>query len=207
MKKLVFLTLILLSNAAYAISTPGDSSGSMSTPTGFFFKPYVGADYQYTGVNYSGIPGTSRNYGDIFSDSFSGGDVHIGARVHKYFGVEASYFDTASSSKSGLLGTTASSSAKFDGWSVDTMGYFPVASKFELIGTAGYARIDAKGSVTVGGTTYSSGGWDNAVRIGGGAQYWLTDNINVRGLLRYESIDSSVIDNAVIADLGLNWQF
>lgn len=194
MKKYILIASVFFATAAQA-------------DDGFYFKPYVGADYEYTGVSYGNVPGTAVSYGDIFPSSFSGGDVHIGARLHQYFGLEGSYFDTASSNKSAVLGTSASSSARFDGWSIDAMGYIPLAPKFELIGTAGYARIDVKGSIAISGTNFSDGGWSNAGRVGGGAQYWITDNLNIRGLVRYENINTTGIDNAVLADIGINWQF
>lgn len=201
MKFLSILSLLaLFSGSAYAADAPNNEYG-------FYFKPYVGADYEYTGVSYGNVAGTGVSYGDIFPSSFNGGDIHIGARLHKYFGIESSYFDTASSNKSGVLGTSASSSARFNGWSIDAMGYIPIAQKFELIGTAGYARIDTKGSISISGTTFSDSGWSNAGRVGGGAQYWITDNFNIRGLVRYENINRTGIDNAVLADIGINWQF
>jgi len=193
----------MLSGAAYAASAPA------TTADGFFFKPYVGADYQYTSVNFNSVPGTAYNYGDFFADSFNGGDVHVGARVHKNLGFEVGYFDTASSSQS--FSPTASSSAKLDGWTLDAMGYLPVddAHKFELIGTAGIARTTASGSITISGTTYSLGsGSETKARVGAGAEYWITDSLNVRGLVRWQDADfGGAVNNAVIASLGLNWQF
>src|ERR1700693_2037350 len=92
---------------ALALFVPSIASAADSSE--FFFKPYVGADYQYTSVNFKNVPGTAYNYGSFFADSCSGGDVHIGARVHKNLGFELGYSDTLSESKSSILGTTASS--------------------------------------------------------------------------------------------------
>lgn len=204
----IFTVLSLLAGSAYAVETPGDTNG---VPDGFFFKPYVGADYQYTAVSYNGIAGTSFNYGDGFANSFNGGDFHIGARVHQYLGFEGGYFDNASSKKSGILGTTASSSIKFDGWTIDALGYLPLGAskKFELIGTAGVAFTSASGSATINGTRYALGSSSETEgRIGGGAEYWLTDNLNVRGLVRYQSADfNGIVNDAVVSSLGVNWQF
>jgi len=194
----------MLSGAAYAANAPA------TTSDGFFFKPYIGADYEYSNVSYNNVTGTGVSYGDIFADSFNGGDVHVGARIQKYLGFEAGYFDTASESKSNILGTSLSSSAKFDGWTLDAMGYLPVddAQKFELIGTAGIARTTASGTITVSGTTYSANGSETKGRIGAGAQYWITDNLNVRGLVRYQDADfGGIANNVIVTSLGLNWQF
>lgn len=40
------------------------------------------------------------------------------------------------------------------------------------------------------------------------AQYWLTDNIKVRGIVRYQGADfDDVVDSAIIGNAGLNFQF
>lgn len=204
MKRIVFVIAILFSVDAYAATAkpPADNDG-------FFFKPYIGVDYEYTSASYNNIGASNVSYGDIFSNSFNGGDIHVGARVHQYLGFEASYFDTANSNKSNVLGSSIGTSSKYDGWSIDAMGYLPVdqAKKFELIATTGYANIAAKGSATISGTTYNSNENDNAWRIGGGAQYWVTDNLNIRGLVRYETLNGTAINDAVLADIGVNWQF
>lgn len=198
---LTFAAALALSGSAYAVSTPGDAS---AIPSGFFFKPYVGADYQYTSVNY-------KDNGDqVLADSFNGGDVHIGARVHQYLGFEGGYSDTASSNKSNILGTGLNSSVKLEEWTLDAMGYLPIdqAHKFELIATAGIARVNAHGSLTIGAARESGNGWENDGRIGAGAQYWLTDNINVRGLVRYQGADfGGLASDAIISSLGVNYQF
>ena len=192
----------MLSGTAYAdMSAP-------SLPDGFFFKPDVGADYQYTTLDYNTVPGTSYSFSDFFADSFNGGDVHVGARVHKYLGFEAGYYDTASSSKSGLLGTTASSSAKLQGENLDAMGYLPLGdSKAELIGLVGANHTSGKASVIVSGTTYTGNGSKTFAEYGGGAQYWFTNNLNARILVRYEDVNTTGINDAVSTSLGLNWQF
>lgn len=174
-----------------------------ATPTdyGFFFKPYLGADYDQYHTNYS-----SGNDG-VFSNNLNGGDIHIGARIHKYAGFEVSYFDTASSSESNVRGTGLSTKAKLDGGSLDIMGYLPLgeSQKFELIGTVGITTTKTTGDISNGNT---AGNTETKGRIGAGAQYWLTDNLNARALIRYQDADvNSQIDNFVVTTVGLNWQF
>lgn len=211
---LTFTAALALASAAFAVPTPGDTNTPSMGLNGFFFKPYLGADYQYTSVSYQDIGTTGYSYGDIFANSFNGGNVHIGARVHKNLGLEVGYFDNASESKSSILGTTATSSVKLDGWTFDALGYLPLgeSQRFELIGTAGVAitSAKAKGSITISGTTYSgfASKTETEGRFGAGAQYWLTDHLNVRGLVRYQSADlGGVADSAIVSTLGLNWQF
>lgn len=191
MNKLLFTLIALLPIAANA------------TDGGFYFKPYVGANYDQYHVNYS-----SGNDG-IFSDNLNGGDIHIGARVHKYLSFEGGYFDTAYSDKSGVLGTNINTSAKLDGWNADILGYLPLddAQRFELIGTVGVARTKAKGTASaVSSITLSD--TETKGRIGAGGQFWITDKLNVRALVRYQDADfKNTIDNVVVTSIGLNWQF
>lgn len=40
------------------------------------------------------------------------------------------------------------------------------------------------------------------------AKYWLTNNVNARGLVRYQGADfDGLAENAVIGNAGLNFQF
>lgn len=168
---------------------------------GFFFKPYVGADYDYVHANY-------KDGGDqIAEDNLNGADVHVGARVHKYLGFEGGYLWTGNGNKSNVLGSGINTSVNVRGFTFDALGYLPVIDKFELIGTAGVSRLRA--DLNVSGLIAGSGHeYETKGRVGGGAQYWLTDNLNVRGIVRYQGANfSGALDNAVIASLGLNWQF
>lgn len=200
MKRLLFILALLIPSLAAA-----------DDGTGFFFKPYVGADYQYSDVSYKDISGTPYNWGDGFTSNFNGGDIHIGARVNKYLGVEAGYFDNASSSKNATIaGLPANSSARFNGETLDALGYLPLgeSQKFELIGTTGLAYTSASASGAVGANHLSLSQSEWEWRIGAGAEYWLTDNINARGLVRYQTADfSGVVDNAIVTSVGLNYQF
>lgn len=191
---------LLITAAIIALSSPAIASD-------FFFKPYVGADYDYIHPDYQSQSGISGN--DIASDSLNGGDIHIGARIHKYAGLEASYLWTASSDKNNILGTGINTSVDVKGFALDAMGYIPIdeGSKFELIGTAGISRLTS-GLKLTGATVASNHESEIKGRIGGGAQYWLTDNLNARGIVRYQGADfSGSLNNAVIASIGLNWQF
>jgi opacity protein-like surface antigen len=221
MKSFLTVSLIaatMLSSAAYAASpakaqaaSPAatQTSSSWASDNGFFFKPYVGADYDYVSINYSTIPGTSSDYGTLASKSLNGGDFHVGARVHKYLGFEASYLATASSSKNNILGSGLNSSIKLSGFTFDALGYLPIQAipKLELIGTAGVSNL--KATIDFNGVAAGSGHkTETKGRVGAGAQYWLTDNLNVRGLVRYQGANfSGVVDDAIVSSIGLNWQF
>lgn len=169
----------------------------------FYFKPYVGASYDFVRANY-------KNGGErIANDNLSGGDIHIGARIHKYLGFEGSYLWTPDATKDNVLGTGINTKVNVQGAALDAMGYLPVldSGKAELIATAGVSRLKAKFSL--GGVAAGSGSeWETKGRVGGGAQYWVTEHANVRGLVRYQGASfSDALANAWIYSLGLNWQF
>lgn len=191
MKKQVFIFLLL--------TLLGQSHQAKAD--GFYFKPYVGANYDYAHLNY-------KDGGDqLAEDNLNGGDIHVGARIHKYLGFEGSYLWTADGRKSDVLGSGINTSVSATGFALDAMGYLPVMDKLELIATAGVSRLTehAKSS---GALVLSSTESETKGRIGAGAQYWLTDNLNARGIVRYQGADfSGDLSSAVIATIGLNWQF
>lgn len=192
MKKLALILPILLSTPVYAKD--------------FFFKPYVGADYQYTHIDYEFEPINAVNGNKLLEDSLNGGNIHLGARVHNNLGFEAGYFLTENAGKSNILGSGLDSNVKLHGFTFDALGYVPVTAKTELIGTVGLAHQTAKLSGTV--LTASSSDSETKGRIGGGAQYWVNDNFNVRGLVRYQDADfDNTAKSAIIANLGINYQF
>lgn len=196
MKKLSILLPLLLTTNAYA--------------SDFYFKPYVGANYDYAKLDYQDIPGTGLNGSDIASDSLNGADVHIGARVHKYLGFEASYLWTADSTKDNVLNTGVNTKVNVRGETLDAMGYLPIdeKGKFELIGTVGVSHLRAHANFSALGANGSDSETETKGRFGGGAQYWLSDNINARGIVRYQGADfDGDLNNAIIASIGLNYQF
>lgn len=195
MKILLPVFLILLTDSAYAMETTSNDNG-------FFFKPYIGADYDYTHARYQG-GGTQ-----IAEDNLNGGDIHIGVRLHKYLGAEASYFQTEQAGKSNVLGTGINTTVQLKGETFDIMGYLPVYNKLELIGTGGVSSLKATLALKGVGGHLSESQTEIKGRIGAGAQYWLTDNINIRGIVRYQGADfSGSVNNVVVSSLGLNCQF
>lgn len=202
-----YLKTTLCLSALALLSAPAQADTS-----NFFFKPYIGADYQYTSVNYEDdIAGTGINGDDIANDSLHGVNLHLGARVHRNLGFEAGYLWTDEADKSNVLGTGINTKTSVKGFTFDALGYLPVddAGKLELIGTVGVSHFKAEVEASAPGLgTGSIDSTETKPRFGGGAQYWFTDNLNVRGLVRYQGADfDGAVKNAVTANLGLNFQF
>lgn len=194
MKK-IFLTLAIIFS-----STP---VMAIEYPTGFFFKPYMGADYDYMHVSYK------DGGGDVLKSNLNGFDIHAGARVNKYLGFEGSYLWTANADKDNVLGSGIDTSVNVRGFTLDALGYLPVTSdnKLELIGTVGVSRLKAEFSAT-GIVGVSGSETEYKPRFGAGAEYWVTDNSNLRGLVRYQAADfDDNASHAIVASVGLNYQF
>lgn len=190
---------------------------AMAAEKTYSWNPYIGVDYQRMSFDYqTGDIGTGAIVDGelVLDDSLNGLNVHIGARPHQNFGVELGYFRTENADKDIAAGSTVgpgsvaladfTTKTRVQGVTLDAMGYLPVASNFELIGTAGvlwnrmninFAGFKAKESEI---------DW----RVGAGAQFNITDNVNLRGLVRYQTADfDGVADNAWVYSAGLNYGF
>lgn len=170
-----------------------------------FFKPYVGADYQYTSVDYQDDPTIGITGDSIADDTLHGVNMHVGARVHRYLGFEAGYLLTDNGTKKNVLGTGINTKTRLYGYNIDAMGYFPLSGWFELIGTVGISRLTQK----FGATGFrAEKDTETKGRIGAGMQYWLTNNASIRAIVRYQGMNfDNSADGAVIADLGFNYMF
>lgn len=191
----------------------------------FNFKPYIGFDLQRTAYSYNDnydIGGGLALDGDaILEDNLDGFNIHVGNRFSKHFGLELGYFRTKEEGKNIANGATVgpgtvatadfSTDVKVHGLTLDGLGYLPLGEqeRFELIGTAGLSWSKAEVEATVPGV--GSGDVDESeigFRVGAGAQYNFTDNINLRGLVRYQTADfDDVVDNAWTYGVGLNYSF
>lgn len=185
-------------------------------------NPYVGFDLQHYSINYD------NGLDEALDGGLFGGNIHIGNRFNEHFGLELGYFRMREGSKnvnfdlSGATGTPGdaltSTDVKAQGFSLDGMGYFPVGEKksIELIGTAGIswtkAELTLNGTVNGVAGSVSDDQSEFGYRAGAGAQFHLTDQVSLRGLVRYQSMgfDSSgfdVTDNAWIYSAGVNYSF
>lgn len=207
MKNFIFATsVVLLASQAHAASTktanPSDE---------LFFKPYVGADYQFSKYGNKNI-GVGVESSDIIDTGLNSGNVHVGARIHKNLGIEFGYAQSQTASKETSavvvtnlgtfpIGKTETQTRAFTG---DVLGYYPVTPQTELIGTVGVSYTKAE--VSALGVNFNEKEWKP--RVGAGAQYWLTDTLNTRALVRWQGADfDNSVGNAVVGTLGVNYQF
>lgn len=191
-----------------------DYSARPAKKDGFFFKPYLGTDYQFVKYGNSDYA-SGRKTSDLIDTSTNGKNIHVGARIHQYVGVELGYNpsekttkDASSYNMGGI--PLGESTMKTHSLVADVMGYYPIAPKTELIGTVGVSYTKAEFSLEpFEGAKLQE--W--RPRVGGGAQYWLTENLNARALVRYQeanfknALNEDTVGDAVVVTAGLNWQF
>jgi opacity protein-like surface antigen len=185
-------------------------------------KPYVGFDLQRTVADYNSnynYDGDAIDANTLFEDSLDGVNVHAGIRPHRNFGVEAGYFRTQEEDKNIPTGASVGNgfvtaddlktSVKLSGFTLDGLGYLPVANdKVDLIGTAGLSYIKGETEIKDSTDTYKDDESEIGYRVGGGAQFNITEQVNVRGLARYQTVDfDDVADSAWTYSVGLNYSF
>lgn len=184
-------------------------------------NPYIGVDLQHTAYEFSDTSSTSASPDLLLEDALNGFNIHAGVRPYKNLGVEVGFFNNLEETKSIASGSavggglTAATDFSTDissfGFTADVIGYLPIDKKerFELIGTTGVSWTKAEITLnvpTVGNASESDS--EFGFRIGGGAQYKLTEKFNVRGLARYQTADfSGLVDSATTFSVGLNYNF
>ncbi len=216
MKKLL-KTTALLAGIGYVGAAQAADVASLN--------PYVGIDLQRSvydyNDNYDLGGGFALDGGIILEDALNGANIHVGVRPHKNFGAELGYFRTREEGKNiasgAVVGPATVATADFStdvrvqGFTLDALGYLPLGAqeRVELIGTAGLSW--SKGEITASVPGVGSATVDEreiGLRAGAGAQFKLTDQLNVRGLARYQKADfDNVVDNAWTYSLGLNYAF
>lgn len=203
---------------AALLATSGLSHGASAE--GLKFSPYVGVDLQRSvysyNDNYDIGGGLVLDGNKVLEDGLNGANIHIGNQFNKYFGAELGYFRSLNEGKNIAAGTTVGNNTvaatdfktniKTQGFTLDDLGYLPIdqAEKFNLIGTVGATWTKAE--VEIDGVSEDES--ELGFRAGAGAQYKLADNLNIRGLVRYQTADfDDVADRAWVYSAGLNYGF
>lgn len=152
-------------------------------------KPYVGLDYAYSDL------GTKSDIDEIMETKYNSFKIDLGAKLHKNFGLETFYQQSAEESKSVMdwEGDILKTKTKFKAYGIDAIGYLPVADRVEILGAVGVAQY--KFDVKFGGDYYGSGKEDNlGLRLGIGAQYNIDEHFSINGMARYIQLDDSSDD-------------
>lgn len=191
----------------------------------FASRPYVGVDVTRYNLDYGSENlggGVVLNGNRAFDKGFNGFNVHVGNRFHENFALELGYFRTETGTRnpnidiSAATGTAGdginATKVRLQGLSLDGLGYMPVAERVDLIGTAGLTWTRASYNVAgrFGGVNSGVSDSDSELsfRLGGGAQYNVTDSLALRTLVRWQHADfDNAVDNIWTYGIGLNVGF
>lgn len=161
-----------------------------------------------------------------FDDNISSINGNIGWRPFRYFGLEAFYQKSLENNdvqhRESYAGyekfAQAEYSVKYEAYGLDLVGYWPVASWFEILGTVGVANYDISAELNFNGykgdtnNKYSSIPYKmdeskTAFRYGAGAQIWLSQRLAFRAMYRYTSIGGEYFDDISEVSLGVRYNF
>lgn len=157
------------------------------------FRPYVGAQYNLTSPSVKYMPNMDMHTYSVF----------VGTDYNRYFGTEVFY---QNSNKWHKVVNGAKTKVDFAAYGLDAYGYLPLGCDrvWSLLGTAGIANYDFDGDQGAGKEEDNGLGY----RLGAGLQYNVTNNIAVRGLVRYIWADKlDMMDHMMEYSLGVKYSF
>lgn len=173
------------------------------------FRPYVGVDAGGVHASYenaaTGVSGDA-----VLEDNLLFANPYVGVEVNKYLAFEAGYFQTKKEDKNfdaslvgGDAGTNLKSEIDISGVNLDAVGKYDLTPKFSVLGDVGVLFYDTDVRVSNGSLAATESKNDTALKLGGGVQYSLTDNIAARTKVEYLDIS----DGFVTYSAGLQYKF
>lgn len=194
-------------------------------------SPSAGKDtISFDDIRFAGSP-ISIKPDNIIDDQDSLSFV-LGARVSKYFGLEAFYEKTYKDNTVNQLDNTTLGSAggsgyylmneyvtSYSAYGADFIGYLPFSEYFDFLASFGIAQYKFENKANFAVYQYGSGttldtvinrdfnedkfGWRAAI----GAQVNIADGVALRGMYRYISIGGDVIDDMNEFSIGVRFLF
>lgn len=168
-------------------------------------RPYIGVD-----VAMSSMDLEDNDYGDYseyMEDSHNSLSLVVGAKFNRHVGVEAFIQQSSEEDKDYGEGKTTN---QYNAIGVDLIGYMPVSHELELLASLGMAQYNFNVKEEYEDYEY----WEKdslntlGIRLGIGAQFYMTDNVALRGMARYVQFsDDDIIKNMVEFSLGLRYMF
>lgn len=168
-------------------------------------RPYIGVD-----VAMSSMDLEDNDYGDYseyIEDSYNSISLVVGAKFNRHVGVEAFIQQSSEEDKDYGEGKTTN---QYNAIGVDLIGYMPVSHELELLASLGMAQYNFNVKEEYEDYEY----WEKdslntlGIRLGIGAQFYMTDNVALRGMARYVQFsDDDIIKNMVEFSLGLRYMF
>lgn len=205
-----------------------------------YFKYYIGMDYNIASQSAVSAPLTFDDIrfasapieispADIIQDQDTLSFV-MGARVSKYFGLEAFYESTYEDNNNTQIdnhtlnaGTAGyylmnDYTTSYSAYGLDIIGYIPVSAYFDFVGALGLAQYSFDNRATFGVYHVDNSALDTIInkdfsedkigwRAAVGAQVNIAEGVALRGMYRYVSIGGDVIDDISEVSLGVRFLF
>ena len=156
------------------------------------FRPYVGAQYNYTEVDADFVKADMNSY-----------SVVIGTEYNRFFGTELFY---QNSDKSNDIIEGEKLKSDFEAYGLDAYAYLPLGCDrvWSVFATTGIANYDI--DYAMSGEKEKDNGL--GYRLGAGVQYSVTNNIAIRALARKVWADKlDEVDDMKEFSLGLKYVF
>lgn len=150
---------------------------------------------------YAGVGGTWFSVGDV---DVTGATGRVGYKFNRNLGVEGEASFGVDGDEADFLGTPVDVDLE-NQYGVYAVGYLPLSDRFEVLGRAGWASVDAQGSF--GG--FTAGAEDDGLGLGAGVQYHVSNNFAVRADYTRLFVDDedNDIDGIDAVGVGGVWSF
>lgn len=174
-----------------------------------FVSPYVGADYNYSSLNFG------RESEDFYADNFNSLGVVAGVKLLSFLPVEGFYQQSENKDNTVrnhfVEGDEFSTKLKLKSYGVDLVGDVLNLGIVEILSSVGYGYYDADVTNTVningvgGRRSFNEEG--NGLRLGIGGQINPLPSLGIRAMFRYTVTDMDAVKNMKEVTVGVRYYF
>lgn len=174
-----------------------------------FVSPYVGADYNYSSLNFG------RESEDFYADNFNSLGVVAGVKLLSFLSVEGFYQQSENKDNTVrnhfVEGDEFSTKLKLKSYGVDLVGDVLNLGIVEILSSVGYGYYDADVTNTVNingvGGRRSFNVEGNGLRLGIGGQINPLPSLGIRAMFRYTVTDMDAVKNMKEVTVGVRYYF
>ena len=170
-----------------------------------FVSPYVGADYNYSSLNFG------RESEDFYADNFNSLGVVAGVKLLSFLSVEGFYQQSENKDNTVrnhfVEGDEFSTKLKLKSYGVDLVGDVLNLGIVEILSSVGYGYYDADVTNTVNINRRSFNEEGNGLRLGIGGQINPLPSLGIRAMFRYTVTDMDAVKNMKEVTVGVRYYF
>lgn len=172
-------------------------------------SPYVGADYNYSSLNFG------RESEDFYADNFNSLGVVAGVKLLSFLSIEGFYQQSENKDNTVrnyfVEGDEFSTKLKLKSYGVDLVGDVLNLGIVEILSSVGYGYYDADvtNAVNINGVggrrSFNEEG--NGLRLGIGGQINPLPSLGIRAMFRYTMTDMDAVKNMKEVTVGVRYYF